>query len=184
MQSFFIIVRIFLGLLCTCVVESKTGISEKEIDKLLEIKMETFIKKYDREIALLEKKIHSQENKIQSQEKKILSQEEKIRILEDKCCSLSGAEEERENFVRITASTPRYKKNPEQKTTNGQFAQKRIVPGKGLESCKYSSHQLNDALRHIRIFTFSREHQIHNFGCSPLVCFLVLYSRYMYFIKS
>lgn len=114
MQSFFIIVRIFLGLLCTCVVESKTGISEKEIDKLLEIKMETFIKKYDREIALLEKKIHSQENKIQSQEKKILSQEEKIRILEDKCSSLSGAEEERENFVSFEALNhginPRYKK--------------------------------------------------------------------------
>lgn len=188
MQSFFIIVRIFLGLLCTCVVESKTGISEKEIDKLLEIKMETFIKKYDREIALLEKKIHSQENKIQSQEKKILSQEEKIRILEDKCSSLSGAEEERENFVSFEALNhginPTLQKNPEQKTTNEQFAQKRIVPGKGLESCKYSSHQLNDALRHIRIFIFSREHQIHNFGCSPLVCFLVLYSRYMYFIKS
>lgn len=40
------------------------GIFEKEIDKFLEIKMEIFIKKYDREIVFLEKKIYFQENKI------------------------------------------------------------------------------------------------------------------------
>lgn len=138
MKHFLIVVGIFLGLLG--IVESKTGISEDEIDKLLEIKMETLMKKYDRKIALLEKKTHSQANQIQSQEKKIHSQEEKIRILEEKCSSLTGAEEERENFVSFhtalnhgTNST--LQRNPEQKTTNGHFAQKRIVPGKGLENC-------------------------------------------------
>lgn len=104
--------------------------------------METVMKKYDRKIAFLEKKIHSQEKKIQSQEKKIHSQEEKIRILEEKCSSLTGVEEERENYVSFhtalnhgTNST--LQRNPEQKTTNGHFAQKRIVPGKGLENCLY-----------------------------------------------
>lgn len=112
MKHFLIVVGILLGLLG--IVESKTGISEDEIDKLLEIKMETLMKKYDRKIAILEKKTHSQANQIQSQEKKIHSQEEKIRILEEKCSSLTGAEEERENFVSfiqrwITAPTPPYK---------------------------------------------------------------------------
>lgn len=137
MKHFLIVVGIFLGLLG--IVESKTGISEDEIDKLLEIKMETLMKKYDRKIALLEKKTHSQANQIQSQEKKIHSQEEKIRILEEKCSSLTGAEEERENFVSFhtalnhgTNST--LQRNPEQKTTNGHFAQKRIVSGKGFNA--------------------------------------------------
>lgn len=128
MKHFLIVVGIFLGLLG--IVESKTGISEDEIDKLYEIKMETLMKKYDRKIALLEKKTHSQANQIQSQEKKIHSQEEKIRILEEKCSSLTGAEEERENFVRFhtalnhgTNST--LQRNPEQKTNNGHFTQKR-----------------------------------------------------------
>lgn len=136
MQAFLIVVGIFLGL--SGIVESRRCISEDEIDKLIERKMETVMKKYDRKNALLEKKIHFQANQIHSHEKKIHSQEDKIRILEKKFSSLAGAEEERENFASFhtalnhgTNST--IQRNPEHKTPNGHVAQKRIVPGKGLE---------------------------------------------------
>lgn len=137
MQGFFIVVGIFLGLLC--IVESKTGISEDEIDKLIKRKMETFMEKYDRKIAFLEKKIYFQEHKIQSQEKKIYSQEEKIRNLEEKCSSLTGHKAERENSIRFhTASnhgnSSTLQSNPEQKTTNERGGQKRIALGMGLDS--------------------------------------------------
>lgn len=140
MQRFLIVVGFFLGL--SGIVESGRHISEDDIDKLIERKMETVMKKYDRKIAFLEKKIHSQEKRIQSQEKKIHSQEEKIRILEEKCSSLTGVEEERENYVSFHTAlnhgnNSTLQRNPEQKTTNGHFPQKRIVPGKGLENCLY-----------------------------------------------
>lgn len=127
MQGFLILVGIFLGLLC--IVESKTGISKDEIDKLIERKMETAMKKYDRKIALLEKKIHSQEQKIQSQENKIHSQEENIRNLEEKCSSLTGREKERENSILFHAApnhgnSSTLKRNPEQKTTSEHGSQK------------------------------------------------------------
>lgn len=124
MQGFFIAVSIFLGLLG--IVESRSGISEDEIDKLIERKMDTVMNKYNRKIALLEKKIHSQEKKIHSQEKK-------IQILEEKCFSL-GVKEERENYVRFHTApnhgiNTTLLRNPKEKTIYGHGAQKRIVPG-------------------------------------------------------
>lgn len=119
MQGFLIIVGILLGLLG--IVESGRCISEDEINKLIERKMETAMKKYDRKIALLEEKIHSHEKK--------------IRTLEEKRSSL-GAEEEGKNFIRVhtvnkqdTNTIDILQKNPEQKPTNGHVAKKRIVPG-------------------------------------------------------
>lgn len=131
MQGFLIVVCIFLGL--SGIVESRRCITEDEIDKLIERKMETVMKKYDRKNALLEKKIHFQANQIQSQEKKIHSQEDKIRILEKKFSSLAGAEE-RENLSFPTVlnhgtNSTLERRNPGQKTTNRHVAQKRIVPG-------------------------------------------------------
>lgn len=88
--------------------------------------MDTVMKKYNRKIALLEKKIHSQEKKIHSQEKK-------IQILEEKCFSL-GVKEERENYVRFHTApnhgiNTTLLRNPKEKTIYGHGAQKRIVPG-------------------------------------------------------
>lgn len=117
MQGFLIIVGILLGLLG--IVESGRCISEDEIDKHIERKMETAMKKYDRKIALLEEKIHSHEKK--------------IRTLEEKRSSL-GAEEEGKNSIRVHTVNKQdtntiLQKNPEQKPTNGHVAKKRIVPG-------------------------------------------------------
>lgn len=117
MQGFVVVVGIFLGLLG--LVESGRCISDDEIDKLIERKMKTVMKKYDTKIALLEDKIYSHEKK--------------IRILEEKCSSLS-AEEEKENLLRFhtvnnNVTNTTLQRNPEQKTTNGHGAQKRIVPG-------------------------------------------------------
>lgn len=84
------------------------------------------------------RKFISRQTKFNLRKKKIHSQEDKIRILEEKFSSLAGAEEERENFASFhtalnhgTNST--IQRNPEHKTPNGHVAQKRIVPGKGLE---------------------------------------------------
>ena len=45
-------------------------ITEEEIDKIVERKMEKVIRMYDKKIALLEEKIHAQDVKIQNLEKK------------------------------------------------------------------------------------------------------------------
>lgn len=45
-------------------------ITEEEIIKIVERKMEKIIKKYDRKIALLQEKIHAQDVKFQNLEKK------------------------------------------------------------------------------------------------------------------
>ena len=45
-------------------------ITEEEIDKIVESKMEKIIQKYDKKIALLEEKIHAQDVKIQNLEEK------------------------------------------------------------------------------------------------------------------
>ena len=45
-------------------------ITEEEIDKIVESKMEKIIQKYDIKIALLEEKIHAQDVKIQNLEEK------------------------------------------------------------------------------------------------------------------
>ena len=46
------------------------GITEDEIDRIVETKMQKVIQKYDKKIALLEEKIHAQDVKIQNLEKK------------------------------------------------------------------------------------------------------------------
>lgn len=68
MQRFLVVVGIFVGLLS--IVKSKTVISEDDIDILIEKKLETVMKKYDRKIALLEEKIYSHEKKIRTLEEK------------------------------------------------------------------------------------------------------------------
>lgn len=81
MQGFFIFFVIFLGLTSTA--ESEMGFFGEDIEILLEKKMESVMKKYDRKIALLEDKINSQEKKIQ--------------VLEEKCSGLvMGAEKGKE----------------------------------------------------------------------------------------
>nr|XP_022300158.1 complement C1q-like protein 4 isoform X3 [Crassostrea virginica] len=52
------------------IVECVLGITEDEIDRILETKMQKVIQKYDKKIALLEEKIHAQDVKIQNLEKK------------------------------------------------------------------------------------------------------------------
>ena len=52
------------------IVECVLGITEYEIDKIVEKKMQKVIQKYDKNIALLEEKIHAQDVKIQNLEKK------------------------------------------------------------------------------------------------------------------
>ena len=46
-------------------------ITEEEIIKIVERKMEKIIKKYDSKIALLQEKIHAQDVKIQNLEKNV-----------------------------------------------------------------------------------------------------------------
>lgn len=66
------------------------SVSGEHIEKLIEKKMESIMKKYDRKIALLEDKIHFQEKKIQ--------------ILEEKCSGLvMGAEKEKEESKHLYA---------------------------------------------------------------------------------
>ena len=55
------------------IVECVLGITEDEIDKIVEKKMQKVIQKYDKTIALLEEKIHAQDVKIQNLEKKCSS---------------------------------------------------------------------------------------------------------------
>ena len=52
------------------IVECVLGITEDEIDKIVEMKMQKVIQKYDKKIALLEENIHAQDVKIQNLEKK------------------------------------------------------------------------------------------------------------------
>ena len=52
------------------IVECVLGITEDEIDRIVETKMQKVIQKYDKKIALLEEKIHAQDVKIQNLEKK------------------------------------------------------------------------------------------------------------------
>lgn len=66
MQGVFVVIGIFLGL--SSMVERISG---GAIEKLIEKKVESVMKTYDRKIALLEDEIQSQERKINSQENKI-----------------------------------------------------------------------------------------------------------------
>lgn len=68
MQGVFVVIGIFLGL--SSMVESKIRVSGGAIEKLIEKKVESVMKTYDRKIALFEDKIQSQDRKINSQEKK------------------------------------------------------------------------------------------------------------------
>lgn len=124
MQRSLIVVSTFLGFLCA--VRSKPDIFEYDIDKLMEKKMESFMKKYDRKIALLGDKINSQEMKIQ--------------ILEEKCSGqqIGGAEEQKEEkskhlYAALNRSAVTSLRNtPELKSSTILDAQKRIVPSIGL----------------------------------------------------
>lgn len=113
-------------------VESKISVSGRDIDKLIEKKIESVMKTYDRKIARLEDKIHSQERKIDFQEKK-------IQILEEKCSGLlMGAEdkikEESTDLYPVSNNNKAtsLQKDPELKRSTIFNAQKRIVPGIGL----------------------------------------------------
>lgn len=91
MQGVFVVIGIFLGL--SSMVESKIRVSGGAIEKLIEKKVESVMKTYDRKIALLE-------DKIQSQERKINSQENKIQTLEKKCSGqLMDAEDKKKRRV-------------------------------------------------------------------------------------
>lgn len=123
MQRFLVVVGIFVGLLS--IVKSKTVISEDDIDILIEKKLETVMKKFDRKIALLEDKIHSQEKK--------------IKIFEEKCSGhlMGGAEEEKGESMHLNAASNHsavtsLQKNPELKRSTIFDAKKRVVPGIGL----------------------------------------------------
>lgn len=122
MQGFSIVIGIFLGL--SSMVKSEMGFS-RHIDKLIEKKIESIMKKYDRKIALLEDKIQNQENKIQ--------------ILEEKCSGQLMVEEEKEDeesthlYAASNHSTvTSVHKNPELKRPTILGVQKRVVPGMGL----------------------------------------------------
>lgn len=123
MQGFFIVIGILLGL--SSMVKSEMGFY-RDIDKLIEKKMEAVMKKYDRKIALLEDKIHNQENKIQ--------------ILEEKCSGqvlVEEKEKEDEESTHLYAASNRStvtsaQKNPELKRPTILSVQKRVVPGMSL----------------------------------------------------
>lgn len=78
MQGVFVVIGIFLGL--SSMVESKIRVSGGAIEKLIEKKVESVMKTYDRKIALLEDKIQSQERKINSQENKIQTLEKNVLV--------------------------------------------------------------------------------------------------------
>lgn len=129
MQGVFVVIGIFLGL--SRMVESKISVSGRDIYKLMEKKIESVMKTYDKKIARLEDKIHSQERKINSQERK-------IQILEEKCSGqLMDAEDKKkeESMDLYTVSNHSkansLQKDPELKRSTILDAQKRIVPGIG-----------------------------------------------------
>lgn len=69
MNGVFVVIGISLGL--SSMVESIIRVSGGAIDKLIEKKMESVMKTYDRKIALLEDKIYSHERKSIRRGKKI-----------------------------------------------------------------------------------------------------------------
>ena len=70
-------------------------LTEKELDKIVERKMEMVIKKYDREIAALEEKIRAQDVKILYLEKKYSAK---------KLDSEKETEKEKESFQRFASN--------------------------------------------------------------------------------
>ena len=72
MEYHFRIFCLILGIVG--IIDNVLCITEEEIEKIVERKMEKIIQKYDRKIALLEEKIHAYEVKIQNLEKKYSTQ--------------------------------------------------------------------------------------------------------------
>lgn len=130
MQGVLVVIGIFLGL--SSMVESKIRVSGGAIEKLIEKKVESVMKTYDRKIALLE-------DKIQSLERKINSQENKIQTLEKKCSGqlMDAEDKKKEESTDLYAVSNRSKatslqKDHELKRSAILNTQKRIVPGIGL----------------------------------------------------
>ena len=87
-------------------------LTEDEINKIVEKKMEKIIEKYDRKIALLEEKIHAQDVKIQ--------------ILEKKCSTPALSAEKESASLKHVTSDHRNDTDTQRKTHDNHI---RIVPG-------------------------------------------------------
>ena len=77
------------------IMNSGVCLTEEELDKIVERKMEMVIKKYDREIAALEEKIRAQDVKIHNLEKKYSAK---------KLDSEKETEKEKESFQRFASN--------------------------------------------------------------------------------